>query len=74
MKLELKIGKTGRAIIGLLNSLLFAYLGVVFSFGISYSNPILFNENRIAFFVIVFLAFALVQVLSEIARRLGVRV
>lgn len=73
MKLELKIGKTGRYVIGLLNGLLFAYLGVVFSFQISYSNPVLFKENRIAFFVIVFLAFVITKSAGEIARRIGIR-
>lgn len=74
MKLELKVGKTGRAVMGFVTALFFAYLGLVFAYRINYNNPLTFKPYAVQFLILVIVARILVNILAEFARRIGIRV
>jgi hypothetical protein len=74
MRLELKIGKTGRAFMQFVTALFFAYLGLIFAYRINYNNPLTFRPYAVQFLFLVIVARILVNIIAEFARRIGVRV
>lgn len=73
MKLELKIGKTGQAVLQFATALFFAYLGLVFAYRINYNNPLTFKPYAVQFLLLVIAARVMVSFFSSLARRIGIR-
>ena len=73
MKLELKLGRTGKAVLGFVAAFFFAYLGVVFAYRINYNNPSTFKPYFWQFVAMIIVARIFVSMVAEFGRRIGVR-